>query len=103
MGEKKLTSSAGISMSKYPTLKWQNFTCPLEYHSINLSHIRDFPFMLLAYLRLRKIPVINRLVEERETAYSVFVYIWNYFYTIENNPFLESMLILSFLCTKAEL
>lgn len=58
--------------------------------------------MLLAYLRLRKIPVINRLVEERETAYSVFVYIWNFFYTIENNPFLEPVLILRLLSTERQ-
>lgn len=49
--------------------------------------------MLLTYLRLKQIPVINRLVEERETAYLGLVYIWNYFYTSEDNPFLEPMLI----------
>lgn len=53
--------------------------------------------MLLTYLRLKQIPVINSLVEERETAYLVLVYIWNYFYTSEHNPFLEPMLILSLL------
>lgn len=58
--------------------------------------------MLLTYLRLRRIPEINRLVEERETAYSVLVYIWNYFYTIENNPFLEPVLIVSLLCTERQ-
>lgn len=53
--------------------------------------------MLLTYLRLKQIPVINRHVEERETAYLKLVYIWNYFYTSEDNLFLEPMLILSLL------
>jgi len=51
----------------------------------------------LTYLRFKQIPVINRIVKERETAYLGLVYLGNYFYTSEDNSFIESMLIRSLL------